>query len=428
VCFLDADDWWTAPDKVACQLDVLESGGADVVGAFVTYHAVDAKGKPTQSHGVVPPVPGGMLRDAVDFAACNPMLNCTVMLSRELALLDDTGLSRSCTDYALWLRLRREGKRFCNVPRVLAAHRLHAGSVYNTCAEQPTRVTALAKLHRALQVKGRVVVVELMGGTGNWLFQAAHGFAFAHMHQADLVLHDVLSVHGVSRVGLLANFTFVDKAVGCIPHDVLMSETPEIIRSGQGLLRRDWPDACGAVRLFGYFQVVPALSTLLGRFINMLQFSAEEQTDAALVVPNPEVSAFVHVRRGDYLHAANVDLFHRVSTAYFEACVQRLPACCEVVMFTDDVEWAKDQPWNVAPRKLVVAPSSLSPNATLAAMARCRFAVLSNSTFGVWGALLARHTHAVHVQAPVEWLSGDRKPTLPMDWVPVDNLTGAVRC
>jgi hypothetical protein len=426
ICYLDADDWWTSTAKVSAQVEVWESGQADVVGTLASYHATDRDGKPTLMHGVVPKVPQGCIGPHVDFTVCNPMLLCTTMLARADAVFDDAGgILSYFPDYAMWLRLRRAGKRFYNVPSVMAAHRLHAGSAYNTRGDQALRAAELVALHCAVQTTPRVVIVELMGGTGKWLFQAAHGFAFARTHCATLVLENSLAVHCVSPDGLLKNFAFRHKGAAAPHHQVVLTETPDTTRQGFGQLRHGWPCEAAAVRLFGYYQVVPALSTHLDCFISTLHFTAEERADAAIAVPTPDTTAFVHVRRGDYLLPVNAALLHSVSKAYYEACVARLPVCCQIVMFSDGADWVRCQTWEFGCREVRVV--ALNARATLAAMARCRFAVLANSSFGVWGALLARHAHSVFVQYPEHWTTDGQKPALPADWVQADNATGALR-
>jgi hypothetical protein len=354
------------------------------------------------------------------------MLLCTTMVSRADAVFDDAGGTLTFfPDYAMWLRLRRAGKRFYNVPLVMVTHRLHAGSAYNTRGDQALRVAELCTLHRAVQTTPRVVIVELMGGTGNWLFQAAHGYAFARTHCATLVLENTLAVHCVSPDGLLKNFAFQHKGTTSTQPQIVLRETPECICQGQGKMHLPWPGEAAAVRLVGYYQVVPALSTHLDCFISTLHFTPEERADAATAVPTPDTTAFVHVRRGDYLLPANAALFHGVSKEYYEACVARLPACAKIIMFSDDADWVRHQSWGFGGREVRVV--AFNARATLAAMARCRFAVLANSSFGVWGALLARHSQVVHVQYPEHWTTDGLKPTLPVDWVRVDNTTGALR-
>jgi hypothetical protein len=272
----------------------------------------------------------------------------------------------------------------------------------------------------------RLVIVELKGGTGNWLFQAFHGQAFAKRHGANLLFDDVVAMHGACRTGLLSLFAFIDRAKhpSSIQADVTVQETYCNIHTGVGLHDGAWPDACTVVRLVGFFQAVPTPAPYLNAFIDSLSFSTVEQLEAAELVPDPEHTAFIHLRRGDYLAPGNCHLFHTVTKEYVEACVGRLPARCAIVLFTNDVPWAKEQMWLFGERTLLIAAPEVCMNTTLAAMARCRFGIISNSTFGAWGALLAGRFHEAKVQMPVQWLVGHPTPTLPLHWTRVDNVTG----
>lgn len=103
--------------------------------------------------------------------------------------------------------------------------------------------------------------------------------------------------------------------------------------------------------------------------------------------PPGTVPAFVHVRRGDYIHHA----FGRegnlaLPTAYYEAAIAHIRGRIAnpfFVFVTDDVAWVNSQFQDVLPRSV----TSSDTCSDWAVLARCRAGVLSNSTFSLSAAL-----------------------------------------
>ncbi len=116
VAILDVDDIWM-PTKLEAQWPWLEK--YDVIGTRCRYFG------DLNSNG--PNIPTGDL-SSFNFLENNPMINSSSLIKKELAYWDETSFIE---DYALWLRLWRQGCRFYNVPDLLVNHRIHRASAFN---------------------------------------------------------------------------------------------------------------------------------------------------------------------------------------------------------------------------------------------------------------------------------------------------------
>ena len=132
----------------------------------------------------------------------------------------------------------------------------------------------------------------------------------------------------------------------------------------------------------------------------------------------------VHVRRGDYLKPAYRDLVPVLPASWYRRAAEAL---CErhgelrFVVVSDEPGWARERLRLPGPTTVASLDHPPSAQEDLALLASCRHQLISNSTFGWWGARLA--SAGGTVVAPRRWEIG--RPTdpnlLPPSWVTVDN-------
>lgn len=131
----------------------------------------------------------------------------------------------------------------------------------------------------------------------------------------------------------------------------------------------------------------------------------------------------VHVRRGDYLHPSNLSAFGVCGADYFRTGIQlvkdRYPEA-RFFFFSDDMEWVRQQPW--AADGVCVERNGLCPDyVDLYLMTLCRHHIISNSTFGFWGAYLAAGEGGTNIY-PKRWFaepSWADPPIFPSSWIAV---------
>jgi hypothetical protein len=132
----------------------------------------------------------------------------------------------------------------------------------------------------------------------------------------------------------------------------------------------------------------------------------------------------VHVRRGDYLKPAFRGMLPVLPASWFESAAQIVRQRHGDVRFlvvTDEPAWARDRLRLPGPTEVASLDHPSSPLDDLVLLSRCAHHVVSNSTFGWWGARLS--TAGGSVIVPTRW--SFRPPTppnlLPASWHALDN-------
>ena len=118
VAILDVDDIWH-PQKLEIQSKELEN--YDVIGSNCIWFG--------DRPGIVPKIPLGDISD-YDFSLVNPIINSSSITRKNLCFWNN--LCDGVEDYDMWLRLRKQHKRFYNFKEILVKHRIHNSSAFNS--------------------------------------------------------------------------------------------------------------------------------------------------------------------------------------------------------------------------------------------------------------------------------------------------------
>lgn len=117
VSLLDVDDIWM-PNKL--ELQIAYTKNYDIIGTQCKYFG-DLHNQPN--------IPVGDITN-FDFKKCNPIINSSCLLRKELCYWDNN--YDGVEDYELWLKLRKEKYKFYNVNSTLVLHRIHNTSSFNS--------------------------------------------------------------------------------------------------------------------------------------------------------------------------------------------------------------------------------------------------------------------------------------------------------
>lgn len=133
VALLDVDDIWY-PQKLDLQSIWLNI--YDVIGSNCVWFG--------DRPGIVPSIPQHDFSN-FNFASVNPVINSSAILRKELCWWNDK--FDGVEDYDLWIRLRKQNKKFYNSHQILVKHRIHNTSAFNARGKNNNIVPDLLRHH-----------------------------------------------------------------------------------------------------------------------------------------------------------------------------------------------------------------------------------------------------------------------------------------
>jgi hypothetical protein len=135
-------------------------------------------------------------------------------------------------------------------------------------------------------------------------------------------------------------------------------------------------------------------------------------------------SVAVHVRRGDYLNASNINLFGGVCTQeYYEKAINFIEERVRDVhyfVFSNDIGWVKE---NLKLQNVTYIDNNRGTNSyiDMYLMSICKHNIIANSTFSWWGAWLNQNEDKI-VICPNRFLNDDKSTDVyPQDWIKINN-------
>lgn len=308
---------------------------------------------------------------------------------------------------------------------------------------------ALKLIERGIGTLGAqiVIVVSLMGGLGNQMFQYAFGRGASTALNRRLVLDAFGLPSGAPphqrryELGCLPLNAQVT-SIGTTGHD---SATSPTVRLGKGLRAtalRVLPGAIlheeGLDSRLAFDRIPQGIAVLRGYWQSPLYFSALADIIRGELTPEFEIGGncdqllqkfvgnetiLVHVRRGDYVSVSEARYFHGlVSPAYYEGAVAAIaastPQPVAAIVVSDDPVWAEENLRLGIPTAHAELEASLSHFEILALMSKCRHHIIANSSFSWWGAWLAERP-GQQVIYPERWfhkLATDPSFRFPGHW------------
>ncbi len=133
-------------------------------------------------------------------------------------------------------------------------------------------------------------------------------------------------------------------------------------------------------------------------------------------------SVALHIRRGDYVTNTSAAEYHGLcDLAYYRSAIEQLKknvADMQVFVFSDDLDWARDNLQLDVPTHFVSGNSADKGYLDLELISQCQHHIVANSSFSWWGAWRAQ-SPSQHVYAPKHWFRDGRTNTadvIPSQW------------
>lgn len=289
-----------------------------------------------------------------------------------------------------------------------------------------------------------MVIVEIIGGLGNQLFQYALGRRLSLMRNVPLLL-DISSFqkeyfnlrsYKLSDFNVSADFAtpeileaytgggkvrkFFCKAVGCLNPYGQKIVRDRFFRFDPNILALEHD-----VYLSGYWQSEKYFRDIESTIRADLRIITEPtQANKALADEIKSVNAVsIHVRRADYVDHADTQKIHGVcSLEYYSAAVEYVASRTTTpvfYLFSDDPDWTRKNIVIDYPSKVIEHNGADNAFEDLRLMSLCRHNIIANSTFSWWGAWL-NGSHDKIVVGPRKWFNTDARDSrdvLPDQWI-----------
>lgn len=277
-----------------------------------------------------------------------------------------------------------------------------------------------------------ILTVDMMGGLGNQLFMIATAYAHAKEYGCELVFADTWD-HKAGREPIWSTY-FKDR-LASLPWNTI----PRLLHSAIGwhhlhesgfLYNPITVPKVPFSMLHGYFQSSKYFGAYQSDIRSILQIHDDHLTKAkanlALAgIENPDGWIVAHVRRGDYLEAAN---YHSVTNAKFfndaRAVIGAKIRPRTVCWVSEDIKWVYE---NVFQQGDVVVSSDFMTD--FATISLFRHVIMSNSSYSWWATWLNPCSYDSRVICcPDKWFgpSGpqDVETIFEPEWIRIETTSG----
>jgi len=169
------------------------------------------------------------------------------------------------------------------------------------------------------------------------------------------------------------------------------------------------------VKLSGYYQNYQLYRTVVPKLVTELCDTF--QTMYGSPTWNANEYAFIHVRRTDYFFK-HIKMYN-LQMNYYNEAIQALEAQSPHIKFivlSDDDAWCKAQKWPTThPVEFFESDDELK---AFWCFLNCKAgAIIANSTFSYWGALLSAHQHNSPIIYPNAWHIEEEVDIFPERWL-----------
>lgn len=245
------------------------------------------------------------------------------------------------------------------------------------------------------------VVVALIGGLGNQMFQRAFGLALGTSEREIYYNIDRCADYSLSYFENLPLSGAMDTKI----FEENLSYNESYLHTTKA-----------PCMVLGFWQSEKYFANVADRIRQIFSFKAPS-TDAVSqlvsAVQEPD-STFLHVRRGDYV---NLQHYHGMpSLEYYTGAVRLIREAhpsAKVFVFSDDRSWCRE---NLPSDFIIVDGTDKFEDLHL--MSLCQHAILANSSFSWWGAWLGDARPERTVVAPKIWFAMQNLQQNSQDLIP----------
>lgn len=292
-----------------------------------------------------------------------------------------------------------------------------------------------------------MIVVKLLGGLGNQMFQYAAGLSLAQNKKTELLVDESYLIAETNN-----QYTKRNLELQCFNIDIKVASDKDIkrfniTRSNKYIrgLQRNFPFLFSNLYaaesgmayqkeffnfpkntyLDGFWQSEKYLknieSILEKKFIPKEKLNTEN-SDWLNKITNSE-SVSLHIRRGDYVINKNSQEHHgNLNFSYYNDALDIIKSKhsnIEVFVFSDDLNWCKENLNLEYKTHFVDANQKSNFHFDMYLMSHCNHNIIANSSFSWWGAWLNKNPEKIII-APKKWFADESINTtdlIPAKWI-----------
>jgi len=291
-----------------------------------------------------------------------------------------------------------------------------------------------------------MIIVKLIGGLGNQMFQYAAGRRLAEINGAVLKLD----------TGAFKNYSLRKYELGVFnirEQFAAKSETDTLTVAKLGMTEKalnrlfNRQERCPGsfisekhfhfdplilklkdpVYLDGYWQsekyFIDFEDIIRSEFTITVRQDAVNKKNAENIMGSESVS--IHVRRGDYVSSETTGRYHGTcSVKYYHTAINMIAGKIKephFIVFSDEPDWAKKYLKPEYPVTYIDFNGKERAYEDLRLMTQCKHHIIANSTFSWWGAWLCKNTNKT-VIAPSKWFNDGSINTddlIPDNWLKI---------
>ncbi len=287
-----------------------------------------------------------------------------------------------------------------------------------------------------------MIVVNIIGGLGNQLFQYAFGKALAIKNNCELKL-DISSYnnyewhdYSLSPFSINENFATETECNNFKGENLSIFQNIKnrVVKSNYNYFiekdlqfNEEYKNITNPSYVSGYWQTEKYFKEIEDIIRQEFKISIPPSPQNLKLIENikNENAISLHVRRGDYANIKHINEVHGTSPiSYYNNAIEYLVSKISnpiFYVFSDDIEWAKNN-LKISNENIFVDFNNNKTNyEDLRLMSSCKHHIIANSTFSWWGAWLNPSSSKI-VIAPKTWfndvtLNNQTENLIPAEWI-----------
>jgi hypothetical protein len=288
-----------------------------------------------------------------------------------------------------------------------------------------------------------MIIVKIIGGLGNQMFQYAFGYAMASKLKTELKL-DITNFENYSlrkyELGLYDlkdNFASKDEIeyIKYQHENFLQKLGRKLLKKPKKLSSNYYKEKTfshdenanslkGDLYLDGYWQSQKYFEHYSDTLLNIFQIRnpLHKITREYEIKIKKTYSVSIHVRRGDYVANPRTNNVHGTcSLDYYKNTISMIMAKIhkpKFFIFSDDLLWTKENFNFLSGKEFIETHKEVPDHEQIYLMSQCKHNIIANSSFSWWGAWLNQNPNKI-VIAPKRWFNDpsiDTSDLIPKSW------------